>query len=195
MKRGNSPSRGGITLVELLVVTAIMAVISLATYTTLSNGLKIWNRVNKQIPEEDLDIFFDKITHDLRNCIKFAGINFQGQKDRVEFASIVNSRPLKGETVGQVIYRYNPSGNILSRIGKDFTQLYTGEESETAFPLSNLQSVKFEYYFFDKETKEFLWQEEWMLEGVPAAIKIVLGFTQGKEVQNFTRTISIPIGS
>ena len=45
------------TLVELLIVTAMLAVISLAIYSTFSSGLKIWQRVSKPIPEEDLGIF------------------------------------------------------------------------------------------------------------------------------------------
>jgi hypothetical protein len=68
----------------------MMPVVAFAIYASFNNGIKIWERVNKEIPGEDLNIFFDKFSVDLKNSFKFSGIKFSGKKNEVAFASIVN---------------------------------------------------------------------------------------------------------
>ena len=183
------------TLIELLVTMAILSVISMAIYGSLNSGLKIWKRVNQQMAHEDLDIFFDRFGHDLRNCASFNGIPFTGTNERVEFPTIVHSPRWAGNVIGRVIYVYDPQAKTLTRVQQDFSQIYSGEESSKTQPIPDLGSVKFRYYIYDKETKEYSWHEDF-LEGVfPTAVRIELELGNGAQAQNFTRTISIPIAS
>ena len=183
----------GFTFIELILVTAILAVVSLAIYTTFNNGIKIWQRINKQLPEEDVDIFFDKFARDLRNTSKFRGINFIGKEDRIEFASLINSRQLKKRTVGQVIYFYDTSVGILKREQRDFSQVFTGQEGLVTWALINFKSLKLQYYVYDREKKEYLWQEECLTGTMPLAVRIDLELKDGTQIHKFTKTVSIPI--
>jgi len=202
-KQANRQTKNGFTLIELLIVTALLAVISLAIYATFNSGVKIWQRVNKQIPEEDLDIFLEKFALDLRNSFKFNGFNFLGEEKRFEFPTLVNSPGMNKKTVGKVIYLYDSESNIIKRNLLDFSQIYNGEEGTTQELLKNVKSLKFRYYLYDKEKKEYLWQDEWLKEdlprpseqerGLPLAVRIELEFGNGTEIKKFTKTVNIPV--
>ena len=145
--RRNNP---GFTLIELLIVTAILSVISLAVYATFNNGLKIWQKVNTPSADQDIVIFFDKFTGDLRNCLKFKGISFAGDSSSLEIPTLVNSANLGKKTIGRVAYVYDQQAKALSRKQNDYSQLYGREEGVSQGVLKNLSSLKFEYYFYDK---------------------------------------------
>ena len=188
-----SNRRRGFTLIEMLIVTAIISVVALAIYATLNNGIKIWQKVNRQLPEEDLNIFFDKFSLDLRNSFKFNGINFSGTIDKLEFPTLVESRRLQKRTVGKLIYAYEPQNQILNRYQLDFAGIYSGESNVSPQQsLRNIRALKFQYYLYDEQNKVYLWQDEWSKEGLPLAVKVELEFDDGKEIKKFTRTISIP---
>ena len=105
----------GFTLIEMLVVTVMLSVISLAIYATFNNGIKIWQKINKPIPQEDLYIFLDRFVSDVKNTFKFTGLNFLGKVDRLEFPALVDSPRLNKKTVGQVVYFYNSTSGALNR--------------------------------------------------------------------------------
>lgn len=181
------------TLIELLVTMTILSVISMAIYASLNSGLKIWKRINQPMAHEDLDVFFDRFGHDLRNCARFTGIPFVGAPERVEFPAILPGPRFGGDVIGRVIYAYDPQGKILTRSQQDFSQIYSGEESSKAQPIPDLGSVKFRYYVYDKETKEYSWQEDFLEGNFPAAVRIELESGDGPPAQSFTRTVNVPI--
>ena len=182
------------TLVELLIVTAITAVISLAIYTTFNNGLKVWQRVNNAVPEENLNLFFDRFGSDLRNALKFSSLPFLGDRYRLEFPTLVNSPKLARRSIGKALYSYEPSGGNLNIELRDFSGIYNGEEIVKQSALSGIKSLKFWYYFYDKGIKDYVWLEEWLKEGIPLAVRVELEFDDGSQVKKYSRTISIPVG-
>lgn len=187
--------RRAFTLIELLITTAILAVISLAIYAMVSNGVKIWQKVNNQrIIEEDLDIFFEKFAHDLRNCVIFSGVKFVGTPDHLEFATIVNSPALQRSTVGQIQYVYDDKIQQLERIQRDYVQISSEEQGLSQPVLVGLKSFKFFYYIQNKNSKEPSWLQESPVDVIPLAVRIELQLTNSDETSTFTRTVSIPVG-
>lgn len=198
--------RLGFTLIEMLIVSAILSVVALAIYATLNNGIKIWQKVNRQLPEEDLNIFFDKFALDIRNTFKFTGISFSGTIEKVEFPTLVNpvrkgglsngvnSLRLQKRTVGKLIYAYEPQNRILNRYQVDFAGIYSGESNASPQQsLRNVRTLKFQYYLFDEQNKVYLWQDEYVhQEGLPLAVRVELEFDDGKETKKFTKTVGIP---
>jgi prepilin-type N-terminal cleavage/methylation domain-containing protein len=183
----------GFTLVEMLIVAAMVSIVSLTMYAVFNNGLKIWQRVNSQIPESEVAILFDKLSLDLKNNTGFKGINFTGGRDKLAFATIVNSPALKKRTVGEVAYVYDSGSGTLTRVQKDFSQIYSKEEGTLTQSLANIESLRFQYYFYDKQNKVYLWLDEWSKKGIPLAVRLELGFNNGKETESFTKTVSIPV--
>lgn len=188
-------NRSAMTLIELLVTMTILSVISTAIYASLNSGLKIWKRVNQQMTHEDLDIFFDRFGHDLRNCARFTftGIQFTGTSERVEFSATINNPRWVGDVVGRVTYAYDRDAKTLTRTQQDYSQIYSGEESSKTQSIPDLRAAKFHYYIYDKETKLYSWQEDFLEGDFPTAVRIELELGDGLQIQNFTKTVGIPI--
>lgn len=184
----------GFTLIEMLIVTGILAVISLAIYANFNNGMRIRQKVNKRLPEEGLNIFFAKFAFDLRNSFRFSGIDFSGTKNNLEFAALINSLRLQKKTVGKLIYVYDSQTRILDRKQSDFACVYGGESGTVRQQLGNVRSLRFQYYFYDEQKKEYLWQDEWLKEGLPLAVRIELELDDGTEIKKFIKTAGIPSG-
>ncbi|MFH1593563.1 MAG: prepilin-type N-terminal cleavage/methylation domain-containing protein [Candidatus Omnitrophota bacterium] len=183
----------GFTLVEILMVVSMLAVVSLAIYSTFNNGMKIWQRVNRSLPEEDIGIFFDKMNGDLKNTLHFANLEFTGDKKRLEFVTLVTSRRFNNTTVGKVVYFYDRSEKTLQREEKDFAHIYNEEEGAIKQALKNIKGVNFQYYFYDKDKNEKGWLAVWDREDIPGAVRIELEVETDKGSNIFSRTISIPV--
>jgi len=183
----------GFTLIELAVVAAMVVVVSLAMYAVFNNGIKIWQKINCPMQQEDLGIFFDRFTHDLRNSFKFSGIVFSGEAERLQFATLVNSPDMHKITVGGVVYYYDRGTRILSRQQMDYSQLYDNKEVPAQQALRNIKSLKFKYYSYDGGKKEYLWEDEWAKEGMPLAVRVEIETNYGRDDNIFTKTVSIPV--
>lgn len=194
-RKGPVSRKQGFTFVEMLIVSAILSVVALAIYAAFNNGIKIWQKVNQPLAEEDLDIFLDKFAADLRNTFKFTGIKFLGAKDWLGFPTLVSSLGLEKRTPGQVIYFYDAQTKTLSRKQKDFAQVYAEEEGTINQTLRNLRGLKFQYYVYDKDKKEYLWLEEWLREDLPLAVRIELEVIDGEKINKFSKTVGIPVSS
>ncbi len=188
-------SKNSFTLIELLLVVVLLSVVSLAMYAVLNNGIKIWQRVNKGLPQEDVFIFFDKFSRDLRNSFKFSTIKFSGRETSLEFATVINSPRLQKTTVGRVLYSYDRQMQVFSRQQDDYSQVCEGGEGSLVQSLNNIKSVKFHYCIFDKDAKEYLWYEEWTKENIPLAVKIELETEDGSQIRKFTYTVGIPVAA
>ncbi|MDD5129680.1 MAG: type II secretion system protein GspJ [Candidatus Omnitrophica bacterium] len=187
-------NRLGFSLVELLVVTAMLGVISLAIYSTFNNGFKVWQKINQPLAQEDLGIFFDKLSQDLSNCFKSASISFTGDQATLGIPTQVFSVNLKIRSMGLVTYSYDQQSGTLSRLANDFSQLYSRQENDAAVILRNVKYFKFEYYFFDKQQQKYTWKEEWPGASVPLAVRVILSLDDSSEADKIIRTINIPVG-
>src|SRR5437773_11479335 len=102
-------SKKSFTLVEMLLVTSLMAVIGLALFQSLANGLKVWNISTQHAMEDDAAIFFEKISGDVRDAMDYSLIKFDGSKNKISFPTIV--RTLSDP-------RLSPQPDYISQIGK-----------------------------------------------------------------------------
>jgi prepilin-type N-terminal cleavage/methylation domain-containing protein len=183
----------GFTLVEVLIVTVILAIISLAIFSTFSNGIKIYNRINSKDTLADLAIFCDRFGQDLRNSINSTLINFIGKAEELEFASLLNSPRMKMRSVSLVKYVWDSSSEKIKRFTSDYSGVYNQEELSSRQSLDKVKSCQFRYYYLDNLTKSFLWAEEWNKDGLPAAVRMELELKNRPETK-FTRTFNIPTG-
>lgn len=184
----------GFTFIEMLIVTVMMSIISLAIYNTLNNGLKIWQRTNKQFLEQDLFILLDKFSVDATNAFAFGNIGFIGAEDKLEFATVVNSQRFKARGVGKVFYLYNRESQTLSRQEQDFSQVYSSQENENPETVKNIKSLQFQYYFYDPQRQNYVWDYSWTGANLPIAIRIEFEFGEDENTRKFVKTVSIPVG-
>ena len=181
----------GFTLVELLISSVVISVIALAAYFSLAAGIRIWQRVNQKAEYEDLAFFLDRFGSDLRNCLEFSNINFSGTKDRVSFASLLNSPRLKKRTVGEVSYIYKAQEGLLNRQERDYSHLYNQAEGFVKIALTDIKSLEFKFYVYDEMEKKYLWLEEFDRDDLPSAVRLELELEGGWE--KVVRTFNIPL--
>ena len=196
MKRDSTFRRkdNGLSFIEIVMVTAILSLVSLAVYSILNNGVKIWQRVNKPVPEEDLNIFLGRFTQDLKNALKFTGIDFIGTEYYFEVPSLVRSDSLKCDTVGKVIYYYDKGDKILKRQRQDLPQIYSRQDAFLTHQLGGVESLRFQYYSFDEKKNAFLWQDEWEVKDeLPLSVKVELQFNNGTQTKEFAQSADIPV--
>lgn len=186
--------RSGFTLIEILIVVSIVAIVSLAIYSTFGNGIKIWQRLNEEVAEEDVNIFLDKFAADLRNSFKFTGIDFSGGKQKLEFATLIDSARLHTRSVGKAVYFYDDRAQALNIAETDFSEVYEEKEGLTKKSLKNIKALNFLYYLYDEEKKEYVWRDEYSQEGLPSAVKVELEIKDGTQEKKFVRVVGLACG-
>ena len=186
----------GFTLVEILIVLVMLSIIGLTIFTTLNNGIRIWQRLNQVVNQEDINILFERIARELHNTFKYSTIKFLGEEAKISFATFittVGSIQPQETGIGQAIYYYDDASRQLIREKRNYAQIYKGMSGSKEKLLKDVESLKLSYYFYDQEHGEYLWQEEWQEEGLPSAVRIELQFQNGQKSEKIIRTINIPI--
>ncbi|MFA5099658.1 MAG: prepilin-type N-terminal cleavage/methylation domain-containing protein [Candidatus Omnitrophota bacterium] len=179
------------TLIELLVVTVMLSVVCLAIYSTFASGARIWQRINRMSLNEEVNIFFDRFSSDVRNSVKFSGLRFTGKPDGFDLPTLVSSPTLEAKTAGMAIY--SCSGDILARSQADYSQIYQDVSVPPRHILGGLQSCNFTYYQYDEEKEEYSWVEEWVKDELPLAVRMALSVNTAVGIQDLVKTVSIPV--
>ena len=197
-------SKKGFTLVELVLVMVILGVVGLAVYGTFANGLNIWKRITQQNQPEDINVFFEKITFDLRNSFKLTGIRFRGGKTRIAFPTrtkYIDDEQLK-ESIGQVTYAFNGRMKTIDQSEASYSDVFYKREGKKRILANDIRSLRFEYYKFDPDKKEYAWVSSWQeedqsfgletAEQLPLIVKVELAVENGGREVEYVRTIPVP---
>lgn len=190
------------TLLELIIVTSIIAMVGTSTYSVLRNGISIWQRINKVSKEEDVRLFFEKITNDVHNMVVFSPIPFRGSSQIISFPCIeeINFRPgMKGATgaieqIKFVRYKFLAHKRLIIKESADYLQFSDHDaKNQSAVALKNVILFELAYYYRQDNGK--LVQKLLPDPGLtPSCIKISLTFDNGaRERKVFSETIEVPI--
>ena len=188
---GNVEKKTGVTFVELLVVTCLLAALSLATYSLISAGVRVYKKVNSDVPSIEAAIFLERFSFDLRNSFTYKDIEFTGSREKFECAAFVDSAKLGVRTVGKVAYIYDAFSGMLRRRISNYSQAYSGGY-ETEQELPDVASLKFSYYYYAKEKDEYLWLEEWTEKKLPLAVRVEFEVARDGHSASYIKTVSIP---
>lgn len=201
-----APSKNGFTLIELVLVTAILAVIGMAVYGTFSNGLNIWEKVTEDSVTEDINLFFEKISLDLRNSFKLTGLRFKGGKTKVSFPSKIKYKGEDGleNTIGEITYYIDRKKKTLMRQEANYSEVYRKKPGLVRILSENISSLQFTYYVYEEKYKKYAWVADWQLsdeflgevveETLPLVVKIEIGIPGEKGEQKFVKTVQLPMG-
>ena len=185
----------GFTLTEILLVSVVLSIIGLSVYSAFNNGIKIWRRVVRNVTQEDISIFFDRISNDLRNTLRYKDIQFEGNQERIAFPALIVSQEqnvFKTE-VGRVTYYLEKDS--VNRQQANYSQLYQNINPPDRKLVNNLETLSFQYYYYDSEMQSYYWENEWKeKESLPLAVKIKVEFYDNGIKNNLTRTVYIPVG-
>lgn len=192
----------GFTFIELTFVVSLMAIVSLAVYSVFSQGINIWQRLTQDVKTEEINIFCEKISFELRNSFKFSGIDFIGREDSISFPALVTSQTEAGQEqevdIGRIDYSFNFQDKTLERKQANHSQLYQEKSTALRPVLSDVRSLNFQYYYYDPDEEIYLWKTIWQgdeeIADLPLAVRINIDFYEEARDKGITRTITIPAG-
>ncbi len=201
MRRTRCRSQSGLTLVETLLAVALVTLVGLACYKSLSMGIEVWQRSQQLNIEEDVAIFFDKLSFDLYNSFLFSQIKFEGNEFRFAFPTIVRTPADKSlrlgedvyvDQIGKAEYFYDFNDDKLYRRQANYSEAVRERWGPKRELVSSVTRIKFRYYFLT-ETEEISSAE--ILDVLPTGVEIEVEFadTRGKRVMK--KFIDIPVGS
>ena len=192
----------GFTLIETVLVAAMLSVVALAIYSTFNSGIKIWQRLTKGASAEELNIFLEKISGDLRNSFKFTEIKFVGRGNSISFASLVLTEMGQKEkdlVVGEVGYCFDAQAETINKWQANYSQVYQNKSTPPRQVVDNVKSLGFQYYYYDPKEEVHIWKDGWQQEQgeeekIPLAVRIMIELLEDVERKEITRTIAIPAG-
>ncbi|MDD5670591.1 MAG: prepilin-type N-terminal cleavage/methylation domain-containing protein [Candidatus Omnitrophica bacterium] len=195
-------NRRGFTLVEFLIVVTIIGFLAGVIYITLARGLELWHRANQERPELNVEIFFEKITQDIRNAFIYEEKPFEGAKREMKFYSVSPLRNIKKgkvmETLSQpakIRYAFDSSAKTIKREICGYPHILYDDldPPETKIVLDNVLGCAISYYEPSKRKTVGVWHSQWLKDYLPQAIKISVD-VQGYDKKKMTKIIPVPAG-
>lgn len=199
--RSRRLSKSGLTLIETLLAVALVTMVGLALYHSFSMGVNVWDRSQQVNIEEDVAIFFDKLSFDLYNSFLFSQIKFEGNEFRFAFPTIVYTRADRGlrlepdayiDQVGKVEYYYDFNDDVLYRREANYSQAIKERWGEPRALIKSVSRIKFRYYFMT-DTEEISSSE--ILDVLPTGVEIEVEFTDSRGTRVMKKFVDIPVGS
>ena len=188
------------TLIEVLLVSSLVAILGLATFHSFGNGLKLWGRAERLNREAEVAIFLDKMAEDLRSTVMASNIAFKGSFTQISFPAIVltssdmkSSRAGEGlvDEIGAVQYHFDFDKHIISRRQADYGQALKGRwPKEEAVVATGIDDIRFNYEI--ASPKGFLLKSE--VEGIPLGVIVEIHFSDDSGQHQLKRYLSIPVG-
>ena len=188
------------TLMEVLIVASLISLISVAIYKSLDSGLKIWERNRHILVEEDILIFFEKLSRDIRNSFIYSKILYEGTETKFScpvLVPVLTEDPGRGQQseyvdqIGKVEYYFDLNyRNIYSRKA-DYGQALKGDYDTAQLLVKGVDHLKFKYLYLTQDGE--LSQAD-ISDVIPSAIELEVKFTDRFGSRTLQRTISLPIG-
>ncbi|HEX9780014.1 MAG TPA: type II secretion system protein [bacterium] len=192
--------RGGLTLVEMLVVCALVALISASLVAGLAGGLRVWERSRSRgIQDQWILLAFDGLRRDLRRVRPFAPIPVEGDYESVSVPALVTMGTAGGEDLrepGRVSYFFDSRQGMLCRSSHAYRWMRRHSMRDSCEPvLEHVSRVRFEYFAID-EHGAGEWLQGWSAPTPPAAVRIrISSRSPGAETApERTLTVTIPSG-
>jgi prepilin-type N-terminal cleavage/methylation domain-containing protein len=171
------------TLVEMIIVSTIMAIVAVGVATSFLAGMRVWGRVqNIHVAQADIFTSFEMFARDLRQIAPAAGYNFTGTEDELVF-------PTAGaDGLMYRVYRYDHARKDLvkaQRIREDGDTDFTETPSVT---LAHFDTCVFSYLAPD-DIGGYDWTGEWdEAQTAFRSVRVKYEFA-GKE---YERTVTLP---
>jgi len=190
----------GFTLTEILLVSAMFALISLAVFNAFANGFKLWSRGQHVLVEGNVAIFLEKIGEDLRQTAVITGIPFKGSTEDLSFPAIVwgatdinGSRAPEefGTQLGAVKYSYDPENKRILRYQATYGQALKDQWSDPIDAADLIEGITLRYYFKADRGVDIKTETD---EGLPLGVMIDVEFMVDDQIRHMRRFLIIPVG-
>jgi hypothetical protein len=186
-------------LTEVLLVSVMFTLISLAVYHAFSNGFKLWARGQHVMVEGDMAIFLDRIGEDLRQTVTISGIPFKGDSTQLEFPAIIlaptdehgsRAHEETGPQIGAIGYKFDPAQKKIFRTQAVYGQALKKQWQEPVEVAKEIEDVSMRYYFTADRGLQVKVQAD---QAVPMGIMIDVQFMIDGEIRHMRRFLLVPV--
>ena len=186
----------GMTLLELLIATALVAVAALVVAQAFAAGIRVWSRASQLGGHyADAVLALEHLQQDVRNTLPSRQVSFRGGQTWIEIPSLIPEagNAGTGEQPGLVRYDYDATGLRLDRVLTPCgVGASDGVRRETV--AGGVRAISFSYAGRSEGINSALaWGQAW--EGQtnnPVAVKVMWRGQQGEEAFEFERTVALP---
>jgi prepilin-type N-terminal cleavage/methylation domain-containing protein len=192
--------RRGFTLTEVLLVSCMFAVISIAVFNAFSNGFKLWARGQHVMVEGDMAIFLERLGEDLRSTVTISGIPFKGNSTELSFPAIIiaptdnngsRANEEAGTQIGAVRYVFEPSEKKIFRSQAVYGQALKEQWSSPVEVATLIEDISIRYYFTADKGLEVKTQTE---QGLPMGLMVDVQFMVDGQIRHMRRFLLVPVG-
>lgn len=192
--------RGGFTFIEVMLVSALFAILSVSIFKCLLDGIRLSARAKQMMSGEDSVLLFDRLSSDLRNTFFFSNIDFFGDELSVAFPCIiwtpadrVSLRAGEGvvDQIGRVSYVYDPFKETVVRRQANYSQALAGTWGLDEVMVTGVKSFRLRYYF--KASPEPSAHVE-AADGIPSGVELELSVEAMDGTKVFKRYVAVPAG-
>ena len=188
----------GFTLVELLVVAAILAVVTAVLGACISAGVRVLASARAfNTGGADASLALDLIEKDLMNTYVFYAVPFVGEPQAARFPTLVpprgaDGRPGEGDAVGTVSYAFDRTSGTLRRSRWQFPPAAAPTEVREEAIVSDLRSVDWSYAGASSGP-EASWKRQWdNPTNLPVRVRVELTFGDAESVVH-ARSVVLPV--
>ncbi|VAX35344.1 hypothetical protein MNBD_UNCLBAC01-27 [hydrothermal vent metagenome] len=184
---------------EVLIVTSLIAMVSATVYSMVTMGVKVWRRNQQLVIEEDVAIFFDKLSRDLRNTFVYSHFSFEGGEQKISFPTMVHTlvdRRSGGnpneyhDQMGLVKYSYDGLTNILYRQQANYSQALNKRFVQKQSIVQGIEKVRFRYFYLTENREIF---SSTVRETYPSIIEVEVEFEDQKGRRKMNKLIKIEV--
>ncbi|MEI7998136.1 MAG: type II secretion system protein [Candidatus Omnitrophota bacterium] len=186
------------TLIEVLLVSTLIAIVGIAVFQALSNGIKLWAKAQRLNREAEVAIFLDKMGEDLRSVPIISGIPFKGTDILFSFPAVVmtkadskSSRSQEGfiSQIGAVQYRFDPVEHTVFRRQANYAQAIKRKWAQQENPeVLGIDELDFHYEI--ASDKGLLLKSE-IGEGIPLGVMVEVYFSDDSGKHQLKRYLSL----
>jgi len=184
-------NRRGFSLIELLVVTAILGVVIAAIAGSLAGGIKVWDAArNFNEGEAAAALALAELERDLVNSFDFFDLSFSGHKDGMAFPGVVSDPEHGHMAVGLVSFAVDErTGRLLKKV-----QPYKAGREYSEVLADGIEAFEIAYYnMATVQGSGRTWVEAGaVVTGFPARVDIRLALLSGSGAGEMSRTVLLP---
>ena len=182
-----SDKKKGFTLVEALVVAALVGLLGVTILASFTTGMNVWKRAaGLTYAHRQAIVGLERLSLELRRVLNYPPVGFSGTENGCYFANAA------ADGVRNISYRYVQASESLVRS----TQRMTREESDPFEGVSerhvikNIENVTFGYFGSGADPGIFDFQPQWNVGlGLPRAVRVSFNLKGG---QKFEKIILVP---
>jgi len=131
LETGNWRLSRGFTFIELLLSISILSIVMLAVYSAFALGINTYQRFNAvNLNERKVVLGLEKIGDELRQCLDFPDIGFEGNKEKLSFPVAADGQIVK------INYSFDSEKNFLYRQEQTQREILKEEEPSEKESLS-----------------------------------------------------------